>query len=140
MSAQTMAEKILSRAAGHPVTAGEFIEVRPDRCFTVDDTIGLIMKYHAEAGIDRLTHPERLGIFCDHYAPADSREHASDHSAGRAYARLHGLKDFFEVGTGTPPRSAPSAASAQGWVRRKPPMSGRPGASGSRPRRRSASS
>ena len=100
MSAQTMAEKILSRAAGHPVTAGEFIEVQPDRCFTVDDTIGLIMKYHAEAGIDRLTHPERLGIFCDHYAPADSREHASDHSAGRAYARLHGLKDFFEVGTG----------------------------------------
>jgi homoaconitate hydratase family protein len=39
-------------------------------------------------------------VICDHYAPADSRDHASDHSAGRAYARRHGIKDFFDVGQG----------------------------------------
>jgi homoaconitate hydratase family protein len=100
MTGATMAEKILGRAAGHAVTPGQFIDVRPDNCFTVDDTIGMIMKYHQEAGIARLADPERLAIFCDHYAPADSREHASDHSAGRAYAKRHAITRFYEVGQG----------------------------------------
>ena len=96
----TLAEKILGRASGGSVSAGQYVEVTPDWCFTVDDTIGLIMKYHHEAGIERLAAPERVGIFYDHYAPADSREHASDHSAGRAYARRHGIAHFFDVGQG----------------------------------------
>jgi homoaconitate hydratase family protein len=100
MSGATMAEKILGHAAGHLVMAGQFVQVRPDRCFTVDDTIGMIIKYHAELGIEHLANPDRLAIFCDHYAPADSREHASDHAEGRAYARRHGIGQFFEVGQG----------------------------------------
>jgi homoaconitate hydratase family protein len=100
MSGMTMAEKILSHASGHAVRAGQFVEVRPDRCFTVDDTIGMIIKYHREAGITALADPDKLAIFCDHYAPADSREHATDHSEGRAYARKHGISRFFEVGQG----------------------------------------
>jgi homoaconitase/3-isopropylmalate dehydratase large subunit len=100
MSGMTMAEKILSRTAGRKLTAGQFAEMRPDRCFTVDDTIGMIIKYHSEAGVTALADPDRLAIFCDHYAPADSREHATDHSNGRAYARQHGISRFFEVGQG----------------------------------------
>jgi 3-isopropylmalate/(R)-2-methylmalate dehydratase large subunit len=96
----TLAEKILGRASGGHVSAGEYVEVIPDWCFTVDDTIGLIMKYHLEAGVTQLAAPARVGIFYDHYAPADSREHASDHSAGRAYARQHGITHFFDVGQG----------------------------------------
>ncbi len=72
----------------------------PDHCFTVDDTIGLVMRYHREAGIIKLAEPDRLAIFCDHYAPADSHEHASDHSAARAYARARGITRFFDVGEG----------------------------------------
>ena len=96
----TLAEKILSRAAGEPVSAGQYVEVSPDWCFTVDDTIGLIMKYHQEVGLTRLVAPEHLGIFYDHFAPADNQEHASDHSAGRAYARQHGITHFYDVGQG----------------------------------------
>jgi 3-isopropylmalate dehydratase large subunit len=96
----TLAEKILSRAAGKPVTAGQYVEVSPDWCFTVDDTIGLIIKYHREVGVQRLAAPQRIGMFFDHFAPADSREHASDQSAGRAYAREHGITHCFEVGQG----------------------------------------
>jgi homoaconitate hydratase family protein len=58
------------------------------------------MKYHREVGLTRLVAPERLGIFYDHFAPADNREHASDHSAGRAYARQHGITHFYDVGQG----------------------------------------
>lgn len=96
----TLAEKILGRAAGEPVSAGQYVEVSPDWCFTVDDTIGLIMKYHQDVGLKRLVTPERLGIFYDHFAPADNREHAGDHSAGRAYARRHGITHFYDVGQG----------------------------------------
>jgi 3-isopropylmalate/(R)-2-methylmalate dehydratase large subunit len=96
----TLAEKILGRASGGRVSAGQYVEVTPDWCFTVDDTIGLIMQYHREAGVTRLAAPARVGIFYDHYAPADSREHASDHSAGRAYARQHGITHLFDVGQG----------------------------------------
>jgi 3-isopropylmalate dehydratase large subunit/3-isopropylmalate dehydratase small subunit len=100
MRPQTLAEKILTRAAGKEVAAHDIVDVTPDRCFTVDDTIGTIIRYHREAGVTRLPMPERLGIFCDHYAPADSAEHASDHSAGRRYAAAHGIQKFFEVGQG----------------------------------------
>lgn len=96
----TLAEKILGRAAGRPVSAGQYVEVSPDWCFTVDDTIGLIMKYHRDVGLTRLVAPEHLGIFYDHFAPADNREHASDHAAGRAYARQHGITHFYDVGQG----------------------------------------
>jgi homoaconitate hydratase family protein len=100
MSPQSIAEKILSRAAGHRVSAHEIVDVRPDRCFTVDDTIGTVIGYHRAAGVTRLAMPDRIGIFCDHYAPADSAAHASDHRAGRLYAAAHGIKNFFEVGQG----------------------------------------
>jgi homoaconitate hydratase family protein len=100
MSPQTIAEKILSRAAGRRVSAHDIVDVWPDRCFTVDDTIGTVIRYHREAGVTRLAMPDRIGIFCDHYAPADSAAHASDHRAGRHYAAAHGIKNFFEVGQG----------------------------------------
>ncbi len=100
MKQQTLAEKILSRAAGRMVAAHDIVEVRPDRCFTVDDTIGTVIRYLGKAGVTRLASPERIGIFCDHYAPADSAEHASDHSAGRRFAAAHGIGTFFDVGQG----------------------------------------
>lgn len=98
--AATLAEKILGCAAGRPVSAGQYAEVTPDRCFTVDDTIGMVMQYHREAGIERLAASSRLGIFYDHYAPADNAEHASDHAAGRLYARRHGIEHLYDVGQG----------------------------------------
>jgi len=100
MKPQTLAEKILTRASGKSVEAHNIIDITPDRCFTVDDTIGAIIRYHRDAGVTRLAMPERIGIFCDHYAPADSAEHASDHSAGRRYAAAYGIRNFFEVGQG----------------------------------------
>jgi 3-isopropylmalate dehydratase large subunit len=100
MRPQTLAEKILSRAAGRTVAAHDIVEVTPDRCFTVDDTIGTVIRYHHEAGVTRLAMPSRIGIFCDHFAPANTAAHASDHRAGRHYAAAHGIENFFDVGQG----------------------------------------
>jgi 3-isopropylmalate dehydratase large subunit/3-isopropylmalate dehydratase small subunit len=97
---QTLAEKILSRAAGSSLRAGDFADMRPDRCFTPDDAIGPIIDYLQAAGIERPAHPERLGLFYDHYAPAGEVIMAGVHVQGRRFIARHGIETFFDVGSG----------------------------------------
>lgn len=96
----TLAEQILSRAAGRRVCQGEIVDVVPDRCFTPDDTIGLVMHHLADAGVTRLAAPERLGVFYDHYAPAETVGSATVHAEGRRFVERHGVGWFFDVGEG----------------------------------------
>ncbi|MDB5411857.1 MAG: hypothetical protein JWR10_192 [Rubritepida sp.] len=96
----TLAEQILSRAASRPVRAGELVEVIADRCFVPDDTIALVMHHLKRAGITRLAAPERLGIFYDHFAPAETVASATIHAAGRRFATEQGIAHLFDVGDG----------------------------------------
>lgn len=97
---QTLAEKCLSRAAGAPVKAGQFVEVEPRWAFTIDDTIGLILTYLKDCGVERVARPERIALFYDHFAPADSAANATDHVRGRRFAAAAGIPHFFDVGSG----------------------------------------
>ncbi|MFM8535440.1 MAG: hypothetical protein ACKOEC_17930, partial [Acidimicrobiia bacterium] len=76
MNQQTMAEKIMSRLAVRPVRAGEFVELGPDWTFSLDDGIGLVDRYFRLHGIDRLAAPNKIAVFYDHFAPADTPQHA----------------------------------------------------------------
>lgn len=96
----TLAETILSRAAGHAVKAGDLVEVTADRCFVPDDTIALLMHHLKRAGITRLAAPERCAIFYDHFAPAETVASAGAHAAGRRFAAEYGVGRLFEVGDG----------------------------------------
>lgn len=96
----TLAEQVLSRAAGRVVRAGDMIEVTPDWCFVPDDTIALVMHHLAAAGVTRLANPARLGVFYDHYAPVETIANASAHAAGRRFIAEHGIGQFFDVGDG----------------------------------------
>jgi len=96
----TLAETILSRAAGHAVKAGELVEVTADRCFVPDDTIALLMHHLQRAGITRLAAPERCAIFYDHFAPAETAASAGAHAAGRRFARDFQVGRLFDVGDG----------------------------------------
>jgi len=100
MTGQTLSEKILGRAAGRPVRAGQFVEVEPDWAYMVDDTISLILHYLAEAGVERVRYPERIALFYDHFAPADNASNASDQRRGREFAASAGIAHFFDVGSG----------------------------------------
>ena len=97
---QTIAEKILSKSYGSPVKIGQFIEVQPDWAFMIDDTVGLILKYLSQAGVKKLNNPERIALFYDHYAPAESAMNATDQRNGRIFAKEAGIKHFFDVGNG----------------------------------------
>ena len=71
---QTIAEKILARAAGlETVQAGQEIEVRPDFVIAYDFpgyTDVIFKQMEEEFGIDRVTDPERFALFIDHMVPA----------------------------------------------------------------------
>ncbi|MGE4218652.1 MAG: 3-isopropylmalate dehydratase large subunit [Alphaproteobacteria bacterium] len=97
---QTYAEKILSRLAGTPVKAGAFVEVAPDWTFAIDDSIGLVNRYHELHGVERLAAPEKVVLYFDHYAPAATPQHANIHRTGRLFAQRHGIHRLYELGEG----------------------------------------
>lgn len=98
----TLAEKVMGRLAGHPVRAGEMVEIGPDWTFALDDGIGLIDQNFRRYGVDKLARPERIALFYDHYAPADTPLHAHVQRVGRQLFERFGLprERLFDVGAG----------------------------------------
>ncbi len=97
---QTLAEKIMSRVAGRPVVAGECVELSPDWTFSIDDGIGLVDRYFRLNGVTRVAAPDKIAVFYDHFAPADTPLHAEVQSLGRALCERFGIRRLHEVGQG----------------------------------------
>jgi 3-isopropylmalate/(R)-2-methylmalate dehydratase large subunit len=98
----TLAEKIMGRLAGRAVRAGEMVEIGPDWTFALDDGIGLIDQNFKRYGVEKLAHPERIQLFFDHYAPADTPLHAHVQRVGRKLFEQYGIPatQLHDVGTG----------------------------------------
>jgi homoaconitate hydratase family protein len=98
----TLAEKVMGRLAGRPVRSGEMVEIAPDWTFALDDGIGLIDQNFRRYGVEKLARPERIALFYDHYAPADTPLHAQMHRIGRQLFERFGLprERLFDVGAG----------------------------------------
>ncbi len=99
---QTLAEKVMGRLAGRAVQAGELVEIGPDWTFALDDGIGLIDQTFARQGVATLARPEKIALFFDHYAPADTPRHAQLHRTGRQLFERFALpaQRLFDVGEG----------------------------------------
>src|SRR5262249_2401818 len=98
--AQTLAEKIMSRLAGRSVRAGEFVEIGPDWTFSIDDGIGLVARYLRMNGVERVVAPEKIAVFYDHFAPADTPLHAEVQDVGRKLCAKLGITRLYDVGEG----------------------------------------
>ncbi len=98
----TLAEKIMGRLAGRAVRAGEMVEITPDWTFALDDGIGLIDQNFKRYGVESLANPERIALFYDHYAPADTPLHAHVQRIGRQLFEKFNLprERLFDVGEG----------------------------------------
>lgn len=96
---QTIAEKILSRAAGKPMRAGEIAIVRVDGAMATDATAPLAIQAFREMGGRRLWDPQRVALILDHAAPAPNERIGNLHAAIRAFAREQGCH-FYDVGEG----------------------------------------
>lgn len=97
---KTLAEKILSRAAGKPVSPGEIIFPCPDLITVHDGHAVNLKKDLDEFGIKQMWHSERVIFSCDHYAPLFNVQEAERLKNTRAFARDSQIGWFFETGQG----------------------------------------
>lgn len=100
----TITEKILARAAGRArVAAGEDVMAKPDFVIAYDfpgytDVIFRQMK--EEFGIERVSEPERFGLFIDHMVPAATPAEEELHIGTRSWAAENGVPLFERRGIG----------------------------------------
>ncbi len=99
--AATLAEQILSHAAGRPVRAGENVVVRVDLAMMHDSISPSIIKIlHGELGAERVWDPERIAVVVDHVAPAATIQNAEHQANLRRWVRGQGITHLFDVGRG----------------------------------------
>jgi methanogen homoaconitase large subunit len=98
---QTLAEQILSHAAGRPVRAGENVVVNVDLAMMHDSISPSIIKIlHGELGAERVWDTERIAVVVDHVAPAATIQNAEHQLALRRWVREQGIRHLFDVGRG----------------------------------------
>src|SRR5665648_393965 len=92
---KTIAEKVFSKAAGHDVSAGEFVLANIDCAMTHDITGPLAVSGFYEIMKDkeqpRVWDPSKIVILFDHQVPADSLNAAANHIMLRKFATEQGL-------------------------------------------------
>src|SRR5512138_2240585 len=97
---QTLAEQILSHAAGRTVQAGELVVVEPDVVMSHDSlTPSIIRIMQDELGVANVKNPAQLVMTLDHVAPAATVGTANSQNQVRRFAQEQGVR-LFEVGRG----------------------------------------
>jgi len=97
---QTLAEQILSHAAGRPVKPGELITLRPDVVMGHDSlSPGIIKIMRQNLGVPHVHDPAQCVMVMDHVAPASNVSVANSHNIIREITREEGIK-LYEVGRG----------------------------------------
>ncbi|MHC1570424.1 MAG: 3-isopropylmalate dehydratase large subunit [Methermicoccaceae archaeon] len=97
---RTISEKILGRAAGREVEAGEFVECAVDMAMAHDGTSVIALKVLSEMGVDKVWDPTKIAIPFDHIVPANCERTARLHRMVREWVRTQGIPHFFDVGEG----------------------------------------
>jgi len=97
--AQTLAEKILSRAAGRDVKAGEITLVKLDFVMGQDGTSPLAIKAFREMGGTRVFDPKRIAFVIDHSAPSPNHGVSQLHALMREFAKETGII-LYDIGEG----------------------------------------
>jgi 3-isopropylmalate/(R)-2-methylmalate dehydratase large subunit len=101
---QTLAEKLLSRAAGRTLLAGELAVCEVDQAMGTDGSIPMALDYLRQmqeegAVLPGPARPERLSFAFDHYGATSGERALQLQERARGYARAHGVR-IFEVGEG----------------------------------------
>lgn len=97
---QTLAEKILSRAAGVAAMAGQMVVVDVAMVMSHDSIGPSVNRAMQAMGATRVYDPERVALFVDHVAPASTVTVAEQQAVLRRFAREQGITRFFEGGRG----------------------------------------
>lgn len=99
--AQTLAEQILSHAAGHPVKAGDVVTVNVDLVMMHDSlSPGIIKVLHDDLAASTVWDKDRVVVVIDHVAPAATVQNATHQRNVRQWVREQGITHMFDVGRG----------------------------------------
>ena len=96
---QTLAEKIISKHAGHEVKAGELVIADVDVTAVQDGTGPLTIQEFKKLGIPKLKNPERSILFIDHASPSPRKELSNTHTVLREFSKEYGAV-LSDVGAG----------------------------------------
>ncbi|MBV8272341.1 MAG: 3-isopropylmalate dehydratase large subunit, partial [Cupriavidus sp.] len=98
MRGQTMAEKLLSRAAGQQVYAGDLAICEPDMAMGTDGSVPMALEYLRDMQPDDTligpARPDRVIFALDHYGVASGERAMLLQAKARGYARLFGIHVF----------------------------------------------
>ena len=94
---QTLAEKLLSRAAGRVLAAGETATCRVDLAMVHEAGAQMLGPLSA-MGVRRAWNPERIVAVIDHWAPASNEKAAVMHQRVRELVRSYGISRFYDLG------------------------------------------
>jgi methanogen homoaconitase large subunit len=98
---QTLAEKIISHAAGQIVKAGELAVVQVDMAMSVDSIAPSVIRVMREELRAAHVHdPARVALVIDHVAPAVNIATANAQKQIREFATAEGISNLFDVGRG----------------------------------------
>ena len=96
---KTVSEKILSRASGKDVYAGDIVVAEIDAVMMHDGMAKLVIDAFNEMNGRRVWDPSRVLIVIDHVAPSAYESFSKVHKLMREFAFKHNVK-FREVGSG----------------------------------------
>lgn len=93
---QTFAEKVLSRAAGRPVSAGDIVVIEPDFCLSHENTSS-IGKTFSTIGLEKVWDPSKLVIVFDHTVPPSTVAYADSHKITREFVKKQNIEHFYDM-------------------------------------------
>jgi len=93
---KTFAEKVLGKAAGEDVKAGQVVTVEPHFCMSHDNAAP-ISKIFKKIGVEKVWDPDHLVFILDHAVPAPTDKHAENHKIVREFVKEQGIKHFYDV-------------------------------------------
>lgn len=96
---QTLAEKILARAAGKDkVSPGELINAKIDMALGNDLTAPVAIQEFEKIGVDKVFDRRRLALIPDHFVPNKDIQSAELAGQLRRFARRQEIEHYYEVG------------------------------------------
>ncbi len=93
---KTFAEKVLGKATGNEVSAGQIVTVEPHFCMSHDNAAP-ISKIFKEIGVNKVWDSSRLVFILDHAIPAPTDKHALNHKVIRGFVKDQGIEHFYDV-------------------------------------------
>lgn len=97
---KTISEKILGRASGRVVAAGDIVLAKVDLAIANDGTTPLAIKAFREMGGEKVWNPERIVLAIDHVAPSASEGTSELQRQMRKFAQEQKISSFYDVGAG----------------------------------------